>query len=312
MYDSQTKRRAELEEDPKAWSQAESEQREHERAGDRADGVLREELGAAEQGGAAHETEQAEEDGRNHFRRHYHRLVVRSAEGLEPGQMNPEQLVHTGVNEQGSVEHTSARDADDAVQEVLGEYVEGAVASGRRISGMVAVVGDAAWDTAGENHYGDRWEDRRDRINGFVDRSGRVFIHKDRGNAGTMVHEACHKYSVRNLVRISQPLNEGVTEYFARKVCEGAGIDISDRTNYQSNYECTAELVELVGEATVASAYFDGATDELREAFVQARNQSQGRSGGVLGNMESGAEWNVFVSRTRANDWQAASDLLAS
>ena len=228
----------------------------------------------------------------------------------EPGERSPDELVQDGVLEEGERDHTSAEDADAAIQEELAMYVGGAVEDGRQIAGMVAVVGDADWETVGLNQYGeDRWEDRRDRINAFVDRDGRVFVHKDRGNAGTMVHEACHKYSTRDLIQVSQPLNEAVTEYFTRLVCERADIDISGRGNYQANYDCATELVAMVGEATVAASYFDGDTDGLRSAFREARDRLRDRDDNLLTRMKSRAEWNTFVEATSANEWDEATAL---
>lgn len=210
------------------------------------------------------------------------------------------QIVADETNESGSVDHSTAAEADTAIRTHLASYVRDAVTAGRQIAGQVAVVGDDQWDTAGEYHYGyTRWHSPRsgqtrlyrDSINGFVDRHGRVWIHKDRGNAGTMIHEATHKYSDAAMIGVSQPLNEGVTEYFTRKVCDAASIDISGRRNYQANWRCVTQLASLVTEATLAAAYFSGNMSGLETAFTTAK---------------SAADWTAFVAATRSNDWATA------
>ncbi|WP_053004315.1 DUF4157 domain-containing protein [Flavobacterium sp. ABG] len=189
----------------------------------------------------------------------------------------------------GSIAHTSAVDADAAIQTHLSAYVGGGVAEGRQIEGFVAVVDTLNWNIAGENHYGASvWATKN--VSGFVDSERRVWIEQNSGNPGTMVHEGTHKYSTRTLINLSQPLNEGVTEYFTRMVCNAAGINISTRTNYQDNWTTATKLVALVGEAVVAAAYFDGDTDTLESTFVSA----------------GGTGWSTFLNETKSGNWTAA------
>jgi hypothetical protein len=204
-------------------------------------------------------------------------------------------LVRMQVFESGSVTHTSARDADSAIAAHLGELVKGAKADGRQIAGMVAVVGDDDFNVAGINHYGASvWATKS--LNGFVDSNDRVWIHKDRGNAGTMIHEGLHKWSKEDVLDLSQPLNEGVTEYFTRKVCAALTPPAAvGRTNYQNNWAVSTSLVSLVGETTVAAAYFDGDTDALEDAYVAKK---------------SDADWTAFLTACSANDWTTAATLV--
>ena len=195
----------------------------------------------------------------------------------------------------GSVTHTSALDADVAIQTHLSAYVSTGVAEGRQIEGFVAVVDSVNWKIAGENHYGaSTWVTKTSGINGFVDSEGRVWINKDAGDIGTMIHEGVHKYSVDELIDESQPLNEGVTEYFTRKVIRAAGI-IAMRTSYGRNFITTTKLVSLVGEGVLAKAYFDGDVDGLETAFVAAKSAS---------------DWSDFLSATEAENWTLADGYL--
>ncbi len=194
----------------------------------------------------------------------------------------------------GTVSHTSALDADAAIQAHLATYVSGGVAAGRKIEGFVAVVDTTNWNIAGEHHYGASvWATKS--INGFVDSAGRVWIEQNSGNPGTMVHEATHKYSSDQLIGVSQPLNEGVTEYFTRLVCNADGINIGGRANYQNNWTTVTKLVTLVGEAVVAGAYFDGDMETLENTFVAAKSAS---------------DWTNFITETKNKNWAAADGYL--
>jgi hypothetical protein len=193
----------------------------------------------------------------------------------------------------GIVAHTPAIEADAAIADHLGAMVENARGEGRGIAGHVAVVGDDDWNLAGINHYGATvWATKS--LNGFVDGDGRVWIHKDNGDVGTMIHEGLHKHSDEAMIGISQPLNEGVTEYFTRKVCAALSPPFTGRASYTNNYTACVQLAALVGETTLAAAYFDGATDEMQEAFETAK---------------SADDWTSFVRATRANNWATATTL---
>ena len=196
----------------------------------------------------------------------------------------------TGDLPEGGKAHTSASDADELIQKTLSAYVGDAVKAGRKIEGMVAVVGDADWDRAGEAAYTKKiWQGgKKGTINGFVDGKGRVWIHHDRGNAGTMIHEACHKYSSPAFIKLSWQVNEGVTEWFARKVYDELKPKKA-RLNYETNYQAVKVLIDLVGESTVAAAYFDGKIAELKKA-VEDKNKN----------------WTEFVKQCDAKNWTAA------
>ena len=194
----------------------------------------------------------------------------------------------------GTVKHTSALDADAAIRTHLKKYVKKAVKAGRKIEGMVAVVDAVNWKIAGEHRYGaSTWAKKR--LAGFVDKEDRVWINQNAGNVATMVHEGVHKYALDAILGISQPLNEGVTEYFTRIAATGAGLNITARRNYQKNYTTTQKLVALVGEATVAKAYFDGEVSALEKAFIKKKSAS---------------DWSKFIKATKSKQWSKANGYL--
>jgi len=203
-------------------------------------------------------------------------------------------IFEPGVTAEDNKTHTKAEDADDIIQKKLGALVADAAKKGRKITGKVMVVDDADWHIAGINHYGaDKWLNggKWDAINGFVDAAGRVIIHKDRGNAGTTIHEGLHKYSDgAYLSTLGFQLNEGATEYFTRKIADQLDPPIV-RGNYQPNWELTVALKDIVGEDKLAPAYFDGAVDALKNAFISAR---------------SADKWTTLLTKAAAADWVAA------
>ena len=77
-----------------------------------------------------------------------------------------------------------------------------------------------------------------------------------------MVHEGCHKWAADTIRgALSWDLNEGITEYFTRKVAAAQTPNLAPgRNNYQSQWTVVTQLVTFAGERAVASAYFDGGT----------------------------------------------------
>jgi hypothetical protein len=208
-------------------------------------------------------------------------------------------MYQSGTTAEDSSTHTKASKADEFIRDKLAVYVGEAVKAGKQIEGKVGVVSGADWDRAGEAHYGKAvWQGgKKDDINGFVDAQGRVWIEANSGNAGTMIHEGIHKYSQDALINQSQPLNEGVTELFTRKVCAALTTPIS-RGNYASNYEASKKLADLVTEDVVAKAYFDGKMDDLKTAFI--------------GKGKTADQWTKFLSKTGKEEWSAAEGILAA
>jgi len=128
------------------------------------------------------------------------------------------------------------------------------------------------------------------------------------------------------LIGESQPLNEGVTEYFTRMVL--AQIEPSlNRRNYQANYRCVQRLVGFTSEPIVAGAFFDGSIATLRNNFnIRCRADTAVEEGagmssmvaGALGSMADvavgavggGTAWSVFCGECSANNWASAQAML--
>jgi hypothetical protein len=104
-----------------------------------------------------------------------------------------------------------------------------------------------------------------------------------------------HKYSPNDTINeVGSDFNEGITEYFTRKICDSLEPPVA-RTNYADNYAFAKKFVELMGEATVAAAYFDGKIADLKKKYT-----------------DSGRDWAVLIAKTKAEEWTAATALLAA
>jgi hypothetical protein len=71
-----------------------------------------------------------------------------------------------------------------------------------------------------------------------------------------MIHEGIHAYAPDDFLRkYGVDLNEGVTEYFTRKITRGLGIE---RRQYDDENLAARKVVREKGEPAVLAAYFKG------------------------------------------------------
>ena len=201
-------------------------------------------------------------------------------------------LVKLRMYASGTSTMTPAVDADTAISTHLSSYVGGAVRAGRQIAGQVAVVTGWNWDVTGQNTYGSRWASKKSRLNGFVDDEGRVWINPNMGNAGTMIHEALHKYSADSVRGFCWNMNEGMTEYFTRQVMTAEGLSLSMRAGiYDNQRRVVVQLVSVATEATVADCFFNGNNDALENAVTNSKGETA---------------WSSLVSNMNEDKWRDA------
>jgi hypothetical protein len=208
------------------------------------------------------------------------------------------------------ISHMRGDEADVYIRAQLGGLVKDAVRAGRKVEGEVSVVDDADFEVAFRRQWtpilGASTTATLPRVNAFVDVSlpkRHIWVHKDRGNAGTVVHEGMHKYAdptLRNeLIRkypgagpdagVSQ-LDEGITEYFTREVTNPLGIV---RGNYAEPFKIAAALAGAVGKTVLASAYFDGQFDGLKAVYMSAKGKSM-------------TDWESFAKAAEGKQWSTA------
>jgi len=207
---------------------------------------------------------------------------------------------------QGGTAHMSGPDADKAIRQHLQQYVADAVKAGRKVEGEVSVVGDEDFQMAFDRQWvraakqsfpGQKaWEV----CNAFVDVNlpkRRIWVHRDKGDTGVVIHEGMHKYANSTLrddqialckrLNISyggiSQLDEGITEFFTRKVV--AQLPIKQRVNYENPFLVAQHLAARCTEAVVAAAYYDGSFDALKQKFGLA-------------------QWPAFAENLERKDWK--------
>jgi hypothetical protein len=195
--------------------------------------------------------------------------------------------------------HLPAQEADRHIGTYLTTLgVNASAIAGRKVEGEVSIVDEADWLVAFKRQWGTTYAPTV--ANAFVDVNlpkRHIWIHKDRGNAGTIIHEGMHKYAdptLRDdLILTHHPtdpisqLDEGITEYFTRKVTVPLGIS---RGNYADPHAVATQLVATVGEKTVADAYFEGKFADLKSRYLSVK----------------GGTWDSFAGAVESKKWSDA------
>lgn len=202
------------------------------------------------------------------------------------------------------VSHLKGDEADRLIQGYLTPLVGALAIAGKKVEGEVSVVDDADWEIA----FKRQWPGIDPKAaNAFVDVSRperHIWLHRNRGNSGTMVHEGMHKYANYTLrdelikkypgsLPVSQ-LDEGFTEYFTRQITGPLGIT---RGNYAKPFEVAEKLVGLVGRDVCVQAYFMGHFDGLKNAYMSAKSKTL-------------LEWENFAKATEESRWSDALSML--
>ena len=155
-------------------------------------------------------------------------------------------------------------EADAIIERDYGD----ALPSDKRGAGLgqasTKVLDDDAFRKVYEDAFGDDGE--YEITNAFADPAkGEVYIHEERDNGGTALHETLHMYSHDNFRGgLSRAMNEATTEYLTQKETAGRGIDRSEI--YPEERAAISELADLVGDDAIEQAYFGGDVDQLKAA----------------------------------------------
>ncbi len=123
---------------------------------------------------------------------------------------------------------------------------------------------------------------------------GEIHIRKERADLGTQLHEALHLFSSDKWKRkMEYNANEGVTEYFTRKLGPEVGVERDDGS-FLKQYTSVTHLVDTAGEPAVRSAYFEGEIGGLQTA-VDAKEKGTFRK---------------WVDLLESNDFKGANALM--
>jgi hypothetical protein len=137
----------------------------------------------------------------------------------------------------------------------------------------------------------------REGVRAFQDEDrGEVHIRKERANLGTQLHEGLHLFSDDGWrKRMGYNVNEGVTEYFTRKLGPEVQVERDD-SSFLRQFTSVTHLVTVATEPVVAAAYFGGDIAGLKTAV-------DGRGRGT---------WDKWLDLLDANDFKGANALMRS
>ena len=98
-----------------------------------------------------------------------------------------------------------------------------------------------------------------------------IHLNGDKGDAGTIVHEALHLHSDRTWISDQHwKVNEGATEFFTRRVCDAAKVGRSDDA-YPEVLGALRLLVTFSSVEALAAAYFKNETKQLQSDLEAVR-----------------------------------------
>jgi thiol-disulfide isomerase/thioredoxin len=95
-----------------------------------------------------------------------------------------------------------------------------------------------------------------------------IYYERNSTTLGTLIHEGLHAYSDPAFSYLHNHVSEGTTEYFTHQLQDDFNMPRDD--SYEDEVASVEKLISLVGEETVAWAYFGGRVPELHQA-VNAR-----------------------------------------
>lgn len=102
------------------------------------------------------------------------------------------------------------------------------------------------------------------KVDGFtLDVTDEIHLRAGNHNPGTLIHEAIHAIAPGGIRDdLGSAVNEGVAEYFARRVARSAAKHASP--SYPTQYAGVVPLAQLVGDRALAEAFFGGVTLKLK------------------------------------------------
>jgi hypothetical protein len=152
---------------------------------------------------------------------------------------------------------------DEAIRAQLGSYIQRQIGWNVRVEANLVTLASHLFAFALV-----KWEPPSPQsgpkdVHGFT-QDGVIYLNASTATAGTLVHEGIHLYSddrfKNNTGRFA---DEGVTEYFARKVINTMPIDRT-RTVYPAEFAAASAIIETLSEGAVADFYFKGDESAIR------------------------------------------------
>ncbi|WP_437277540.1 hypothetical protein WME90_40835 [Sorangium sp. So ce375] len=196
----------------------------------------------------------------------------------------------------GAVRPHDPGPVDDAVRKVLGDYVRRRVDAGVNIAEHYVVLSANLFKAAQRKYAASL--PGGGQVNAFTE-EGTIYLSTSRGEPSTIIHEGIHLYASGNFRRLfGDSLDEGVTEYFARRVAITLNYQ---RDRYRDEHAAALRLVQIFGELAVGSAYF---RDD--HSLISAQYLKKLKAMGVSKLAQREASWLPFLQRLKEKKWDEA------
>lgn len=172
----------------------------------------------------------------------------------------------------GDITDMSIR-SDIEIMREFGELIRDVSMRGVEVLGRVVVLQGDDWvRTMKTFHPGESSSDLK-KINAETT-GGIIYLNADRGDEGTLIHESIHQYAPDDFAAaFGNELNEGATEYFARKITTRLNIP---RAVYESNIALITPIIQRLGEGVIARAYFQADIGGVKSLFLGHRLSAHG------------------------------------
>jgi hypothetical protein len=110
-------------------------------------------------------------------------------------------------------------------------------------------------------------------LQGFADSdTNTVYVNRQTALVTATAHEMLHINTAADFrAAVGETVNEGTTEYLARKAVTAAGVALGDVQAYPQQRAIVEQIIGVVGEATLTQSYFGGAP-----TLINAFNALQG------------------------------------
>lgn len=203
----------------------------------------------------------------------------------------------------GSVTHTTGADLDryTSGSAAIGAHVRTQIAAGHIATGHVHFLAGADFQTRFMEYAQRRGMSEADAramepgVEAYRDDT-EIYVHQDRGEPATVVHEGIHLYSsdaYRDQMGFN--INEGTTEWFMQLVVAEQSMSVL-RPAYGSQVASVKRMAAKAGgQAVVMDAYFNGNIAGLRTA---------------VDNATSAGTFNQWVTFMQAGDYAHADALM--
>lgn len=209
----------------------------------------------------------------------------------------PDFVLSLGVKQSGTVAHMDEGVVDNAIRTTLAAWVQQRVADQITIPGHVTILKSGNFKKAQEKFQASL--PGGGKVNAFTE-GGNIYLGASAGEDTTIVHEGIHLYAQGSFRgQLGDDFDEGVTEYFARKVVTAMGVTRGDK--YKDQHDVAKVIISVLTDDATAVAYFSGNLDPIRGQYREAR---------LKHDSEATDDWDAFRELLKDKKYEEAKKLI--